>query len=122
MIPLFFIKERIDVFKKANSRLQTMRVLLRLGRAYEDRATIKQHCQCTGAFTGSTGDWGEGNINGMPLLLYKLFNLSNKDSAYYHIQHNTTLKDSIEWDLSAQKLAFYKTQAEREKAQASIIF
>lgn len=55
------------------------------------------------------------------LLLYNLFEgLQKKDSAYLHLRRYIIYKDSIDLDLSAQKLAFYKTQSEREKAQSNI--
>lgn len=54
-------------------------------------------------------------------ILYQIFDhLKKQDSAYSHLRQYTILKDSIDLDLSAQKLAFYKTKNEREKAGASI--
>ena len=53
-------------------------------------------------------------------LLFQLFDPDNKDSAYFHLQQYIVLKDSIDKDLSAQKLAFYKTKDEREKALSGI--
>src|SRR5205085_116992 len=54
-------------------------------------------------------------------LLYQLFDYYNsRESAYYHIRQYTILKDSIDKDMSAQKLAFYKIKSERENSQSKI--
>jgi hypothetical protein len=52
-------------------------------------------------------------------LLYQLFeNRHETDSAYAHLQHYTRVRDTIDRDLTAQKLAFYRIKSEREKANA----
>jgi LytS/YehU family sensor histidine kinase len=53
--------------------------------------------------------------------LYELFDrVKDNNRAYFHLKKYTSIKDSIEADLAAQKLSFYKIKTEREKAQTSI--
>ncbi|MBA4141230.1 MAG: hypothetical protein H0X70_12190 [Segetibacter sp.] len=54
-------------------------------------------------------------------LLYELLVQSGKqDRAFSHLQKYTALKDTIDKDLSAQQLAFYKIKSEKEKDQSRI--
>ena len=53
------------------------------------------------------------------LLLYQVLAKRGKsDSAYYHLQQYTLLKDSIDKDFLVQQLAFYKIRSEKEKDQS----
>jgi chemotaxis protein histidine kinase CheA len=55
-------------------------------------------------------------------MLYKLFDVQQKnDSAYHHLRQYTVLKETIDADQAEQKLAFFRSEIETEKAQAGIV-
>ena len=55
------------------------------------------------------------------VMLYKLFDVQQKnDSAYHHLRLYTALKETIDADQAEQKLAFFRSEIETEKAQAGI--
>ena len=99
-----------------------MRVLLQLSKAYKKKKNYKSallNAQQLLQVANETG--ARQYIRDAHLQLYQLFvDIQKENSAFRHLQLYTILRDSIDVDLSAQKLAFYKIQSEREKAQLSI--
>ena len=117
-----YLSKALRLSKKTNDRNQVMKVLLSLGSknkeltnynlAMQNAQELLQLAQETGA---------RQYIRDAHFLLYQLFDfLKNRDSAYLHVKKYIAIKDSIELDLTAQKLDFFKTKAEREKTQSSI--
>jgi hypothetical protein len=112
----------LDYYKRANGRIYVMWVSLRLSKAYNETGEhgpalqnakeVLQIAQQTGA---------RQYIRDAHFLLYQLMLQSGKkDSAFFHLQQYTLIRDTIDKDLSAQKLAFYKIKSEKEKDLYSI--
>jgi hypothetical protein len=54
-------------------------------------------------------------------MLFKLFDVQQKnDSAYHHLRQYTALKETIDADQAEQKLAFFRSEIETEKARAGM--
>ncbi len=119
---LIHLNRNLIISKKSSDQNQVMRVLLILTKTYKETgnyvSAIKngRHLLLMATETGA-----RQFIRDAHFLLYELFDiLHNKDSAYLHLKKYTTIKDSIDLHLAAQKLAVYKTKSEREQAQSRI--
>jgi LytS/YehU family sensor histidine kinase len=99
-----------------------MRVLLLLTKTYKEKGNYEraiQNAQQLLKIANGTG--ARQFIKDSHFLLYELFDrVKDNNRAYFHLKKYTSIKDSIEADLAAQKLSFYKIKTEREKAQTSI--
>ena len=119
---LVYLNRNLVISKKASDQNQVMRVLLILIKTYKETGNYIRAIQNAQNLLLMANETGARQfIRDAHFLLYELFeHLHNKDSAYLHLKKYTTTKDSIDLDLSAQKLAFYKTKSEREQAQSRI--
>jgi tetratricopeptide (TPR) repeat protein len=119
---LLYLNNALSHSKTINDLSVVQPVLLNLCRAHKETGNTQMAMQYarellqTSEKTGARHNTRDGHF-----ILYQLFaQLGNKDSAFSHLQKYTILKDTIDKDLSAQKLAFYKIRAEKEKDQARI--
>jgi len=119
---LIYLNNALDYFTKANDRNQVMWVLLRLSKLYHEKKDYERALQNAQQLLQISNETGARHyIRDAHFQLYQLFeHLQKEDSAFLHLRLYTVLKDSIDIDLSAQKLAFYRVQSEREKAQLNI--
>ncbi len=119
---LMYVNRSLNLSKKGNDRNQVLVGLKILSRVYKEKNDYKRAIQTLQELlklakqTGTRQFALHANFQ-----MYQLFDhLKNKDSAYSHLQQYVLLKDSIDLDLSTQKLAFYKIKSEREQSQARI--
>jgi len=119
---LMYLTKALNTAKKANARNQEMWILLRLGKAYKEMGNSKKALQIARELLQSAQETGARQyIRDAHFLLYELFVQSGKQGASFsHLQKYMALKDTIDKDLSAQKLAFYKIRSEKEKDQSRI--
>ena len=119
---LVYLKRALYKAKKANALNQEMWILLRLVKAYEVMKNNKKGLQIARELLEDAEETGARQyMRDGHFLLYKLFIQRGRgDSSFIHLQKYTALKDTIDKDLSAQKLAFYKIRAEKEKDQSKI--
>ncbi len=119
---LIYLQNALYPFKKANDRNQVMWVLLRLGRAYKEMGHFMTALHVANRLLQTAQETGaRQSIRDAHFLLYELFEaLGQYSKALIHLHSYMVVKDSIDKDLSVQKLSFYKTQTERAKAQSSI--
>ena len=119
---LLYLEDALNIFEKSKDRNQVMRMLLMLGKTYKEKGNYKSAMQTVRELLQIANETGARQFSrDAHLLLSEIFgHLHKQDSAYSHLRQYTILKDSIDLDLSAQKLAFYKTKSEREQAQSKI--
>lgn len=119
---LVFFNQALHLSTQANDRNQVMKVFLYLSKTYKENRNYKEalkNAQALSQIANKTG--AKQMIRHAHFLLYQIFEHSQKtDSAFVHLQKYTTIKDSIDRDLSQQKLAFYMTKWEREEAESRI--
>jgi tetratricopeptide (TPR) repeat protein len=119
---LLHLNKALTRSKTINDLAVLQPALLNLSKAYKEIGNTQmailyaRELLKTAAKTGARQNTRDGHY-----MLYQLFAESgNRDSAFKHLQKYTTLKDIIDKDLSAQKLAFYKIKSEKEKDQGRI--
>jgi len=119
---LVYLNKALTDAKKANALNQEMWILLRLGKAYKEMKSNKKALQIAQELLQKARETGARQyIRDGHFLLYELFVQSGKqDSSFSHLQKYTALKDTIDKDLSAQKLAFYRIRNQKEKDQSRI--
>lgn len=119
---LVFFNEALRLSTKANDRNQVMKVYLYLSETYNENGNYKEALKNARALSQIANETGAKQmIRDAHFLLYQIFaHLQKTDSAFVHLQKYTTIKDSIDRDLSQQKLAFYLIKSEREQAQSRI--
>lgn len=119
---LFYLKSALNDFKQVNNRNWIMRVLLELGRTYQQTGDVTLAIHTTRELLLNAEATGARQYSrDAHYLLFELFDhQKNKDSAFEHLKAYTSLKNSMDIDISARKLAFYKTAHEREQAQLRI--
>ncbi len=119
---LVYLNKSLNDAEKANARNQEMWILLRLGKAYKEMGNNKKALQIARELLQIAQETeARQYIRDGHFLLYELFVQSGiQDSSLIHLQKYTALKDTIDKDLSAQKLAFYKIRSEKEKDQSRI--
>ncbi|MBA2500577.1 MAG: histidine kinase [Chitinophagaceae bacterium] len=118
----FYLNLDLNKAKKANALTQVMWSLLRLAKAYKETgnnsaalSTAHELLQ-TAKKTGARQYIRDGHF-----ILFKIFlETGRRDNGFNHLQQYLVLKDTLDKDLSAQKLAFYKIRSEREKDQSRI--
>ncbi len=119
---LVYLNEALNMSRKGNDRNQVMRVLLILSKAYGEKGDYKNSRENAEDLLQMADKTGARQFaRDAHFVLYKAFNhLQKRDSAYVHLEKYTFLKDSVDMDLSYQKLAFNKTKSEREQAESRI--
>lgn len=119
---LVYLNKALNKAKKANALNQEMWILLRLGKAYQEIKNNKKALQIARELLQHAEETGARQyIRDGHFLLYELFvQWGRGDSSFIHLQKYTALKDTIDKDLSDQKLAFYKIRSEKEKDQSRI--
>jgi tetratricopeptide (TPR) repeat protein len=119
---LFYLNNALIYFQSVTDRNQVMWTLLRLAKAYEAKENYSlalinaQKLLTTASETGA-----RQYIRDAHQMLYKLFDAQRKnDSAYHHLRQYTALKETIDADQAEQKLSFFRSEIETEKAKAGI--
>ncbi|MEP6951297.1 MAG: histidine kinase [Ginsengibacter sp.] len=121
---LVFLNRALNMSTKANDRNQVMKVYLILGKTYQASGKYEKALENARVLSQVANETGaKQNIRDAHLLLYQVFDhLHKHDSALAHLKKYVAVKDSIDLDLSAQKLAFYLIRSEREKAETDVKF
>jgi tetratricopeptide (TPR) repeat protein len=119
---ILYLNNALQVSKKANGRNQVMWSLLSLGKAYKGKGDVQKAIKTGQELLQLATETGARQyIRDAHLLLHEIFEeLQYNEKAFFHLKHYMVLKDSIDTDLSEQKLAFYKIKSEKEKDQARI--
>ncbi|MVM29165.1 hypothetical protein GO755_03910 [Spirosoma sp. HMF4905] len=119
---LAYLNLALTDFKQDNNRNWVMRVLLELGKTYKETGEVNKSIKTTNELLTYAKESGARQyLRDAHQLLFQLFDqLKQNDRAYWHLKEYTTLNNEIGIDLSARKLAFYKTSYEREQAQLNI--
>jgi hypothetical protein len=119
---LVFFKEALHLSTQGNDRNQVMKVYLYLSETYNETGNYVEALKNARALSQIANETGARQMmRDAHFLLYQIFaHLQKTDSAFVHLQKYTTIKDSIDRDLSQQKLAFYTIKSEREQAQSRI--
>ena len=119
---LNYLQNALKGFKKVNDINQAMWVLLRLGNTYRETGKYNLAIDHGTELLQLANETGARQfIRDAHFLLYQLFDdLEKYEQAYWHLKKYNVIKDAIDMDRSAQKLAFYKSQFEQEKSQSTI--
>ncbi|CAN5421653.1 hypothetical protein BH20BAC1_BH20BAC1_07550 [soil metagenome] len=109
-------------FTKSNARQLLLGVLLCQSKTYKATGELSKAMEAgTQLLKTATETGARQYARDAHLVLYQLFVLLNKQSAAFsHLKEYTWLKDTIDRDLSAQHLAYYKIRSEKEKDQFSV--
>jgi Histidine kinase len=112
----------LNMSKKANDRNQVMRSLLIISKTYKEKGNYENAIGYARELLQIANETGARQYTrDAHFLLYEMFDhLQKQGDAYSHLRQYLVLKDSIDLDLSAQKLAFYKTKSERKQAESKI--
>ncbi|HYH16822.1 MAG TPA: hypothetical protein VD794_16435, partial [Flavisolibacter sp.] len=111
----------LNYFKREGGTNDVMWVLLRLSKLYKEKEDAKTATRfATELLQLAYRSGARQYIRDGHLLLYQLLVTTSQQIAFIHLQKYTTLKDTLDKDLSVQQLAFYKISAEKEKAQNRI--
>ena len=96
-----------------------MWTLLRLVKAYEAKRNYPAALYNARKLLRIASETGARQyVRDAHAMLYKLFDVQQKnDSAYHHLRLYTALKETIDADQAEQKLAFFRSEIETEKAQ-----
>ena len=119
---LLYLNNALIYFESVTDRNQVMWTLLRLVRAYEAKRNYSAALYNAQKLLRVASETGARQyIRDAHVMLYKLFDVQQKkDSAYHHLQLYIALKETIDADQAEQKLAFFRSEIETEKAQAGI--
>jgi tetratricopeptide (TPR) repeat protein len=119
---LSVLNNALIYFESVTDRNQVMWTLLRLAKVYEAKENYAAALHSARNLLRIAKETGARQyIRDAHATLYKLFDAKQKsDSAYYHLRLYTTLKETIDADQAEQKLAFFRSEIETEKAQAGI--
>lgn len=122
-IALQYLNNALIYFEGITDRNQVMWTLLRLVKAYEGKKNNSSALQAAYKLLRIATETGARQyVRDAHFMLYKLFDVQQKnDSAYHHLQQYIVLKDTIDADQAEQKLAFFRSEIETEKAQAGIV-
>jgi tetratricopeptide (TPR) repeat protein len=109
-------------FESVTDRNQVMWTLLRLAKAYDAKKNYSAALYNARKLLSLASETGARQyVRDAHVMLYKLFDDQQKnDSAYHHLRLYTALKETIDADQAEQKLAFFRSEIETEKAQAGI--
>lgn len=119
---LFYLDKALTHSKTINDLSVAQPALLNLIKAHKETGNIQMamHYARELLHTSEQTEARQHTRDGH-FMLYQLFAKSGSmDSAFYHLEKYTILKDTLDKDLSAQKLAFYKIRTEKGKDQARI--
>ena len=110
-------------FESVTDRNQMMWTLLRLAKTYEAQKNYSAALHNARKLLRIASETqARQYIRDAHDMLYKLFDVQQKnDSAYHHLRLYTALKETIDADQAEQKLAFFRSEIEAEKAQAGIV-
>ena len=119
---LSVLNNALIYFESVTDRNQVMWTLLRLAKAYEAKKNYSAALYNARKLLRMASETGARQyIRDAHEMLYKLFDVQQKnDSAYHHLRLYTALKETIDADQAEQKLAFFRSEIETEKAQAGI--
>ncbi len=119
---IFYLSHALRYFESITDRNQVMWTSLRLAKAYVATAEYPLAVSNARKLLGAAKYTGARQyIRDAHHLLFKLFDLQQKnDSAYHHLRLYTALKETIDADQAEQKLAFFRSEIEAEKAKAGI--
>ena len=119
---LSVLNNALIYFESVTDRNQVMWTLLRLAKAYEAKKNYSAALYNARKLLRMASETGARQyIRDAHVMLYKLFDVQQKnDSAYHHLRLYTALKETIDADQAEQKLAFFRSEIETEKAQAGI--
>ncbi|HEX6226207.1 MAG TPA: histidine kinase, partial [Chryseolinea sp.] len=119
---LLYLNNALAYFEAVNDRNQVMWTLLRLMKThhakkdYPDALATARKLLDVARRTGA-----RQYIRDAHGMLYKLFDISQQnDSAYHHLKLYTDLNEIIDDDQTEQKLAFFRSEIQSQKAQAGI--
>src|SRR5687768_279163 len=120
---LLYLNNALTYFESVTDRNQVMWTLLRLVRTYEAKKNYSAALYNARKLLRIASETGARQyIRDAHFMLYKLFDIQQKnDSAYYHLRLYTALKETIDADQAEQKLAFFRSEIETEKAKAGIV-
>jgi tetratricopeptide (TPR) repeat protein len=118
----FYLNSALRQSKTAGFTTNEMWILLRLSGAYFETGKTELAGQAATKLLSLAMQSGARQyIRDAHYYLYQLYaNAGKENRAYRHLRHYLKYKDSLDKDLSAQQLASYKIQAEKEKDQARI--
>jgi tetratricopeptide (TPR) repeat protein len=119
---LLYLTRALSMHRKAKDQNQVLRVLHIISIAYLETGNYIKAKQNAWELLQSA------RVTGTPqytrdanFVLYQVFDLLKRtDSAYTYLKKYIVIKDSLDSELTAQKLDFYKTRDEREKAEARL--
>ncbi|MBA4054944.1 MAG: hypothetical protein C0490_09550 [Marivirga sp.] len=119
---LLYLNNALIYFESVTDRNQTMWTLLRLVKAYEAKRNYSEALYNARKLLHVASETGARQyVRDAHHLLYKLFDVQQgNDSAYHHLRLYNALKETIDADQAEQKLAFFRSEIETEKAQAGI--
>jgi len=119
---LAVLNSALIYFESVTDLNQVMWTLLRLSKAYDAKKNYSAALYNARKLLSLASETGARQyIRDAHVMLYKLFDVQQKnDSAYHHLRLYTALKETIDADQAEQKLAFFRSEIETEKAQAGI--
>ncbi len=119
---ILYLNVALTHFERITDGNQIMWTLVRLCRAYEATRNYPAAFQSARKLLRMASETGaRQHVRDAHFMLYKLFDAKHEnDSAYQHLQLYTSLKEIIDADQTEQKLAFFKSEIETEKAKAGI--
>src|SRR5688572_6059807 len=119
---LLYLNNALNYFESVTDRNQMMWTLLRLAKANEAKKNYSAALHNARKLLRIASETGARQyIRDAHFMLYNLFDVRQKDdSAYNHLRLYTALKETIDADQAEQKLAFFRSEIETEKAQAGI--
>src|ERR671913_362244 len=98
--------------------IRTIVLLLNIKEFVKHAVSITAVLPCTRVASETGARQYSRDAHGM---LYKLFDIQQQnDSAYHHLRLYTALKESIDADQAAQRLAFFRSEIESEKVRAGL--
>lgn len=119
---LFYLTAALTDFKKVNNQNWVMRVWLELGKTYLETGKSQQaFAHAHNLLEAAQESGARQYARDAHYLLFQLYEGAHRqDSAYSHLRKFTDLNNTIAIDVSARKLAFYKSSNERQKAKLKI--
>jgi tetratricopeptide (TPR) repeat protein len=119
---LYYLTNTLNYFESVTDRNQMMWTLLRLVKAYDGKRNYSAALYNARKLLHIARQTGARQyVRDAHEMLYKFFDVQQRnDSAYHHLRLYTSLKETIDADQAEQKLAFFRSEIEAEKAQAGI--
>lgn len=119
---IFYLNNALIYFESVTDRNQVMWTSLRLAKAYVEKGNYPLALNNARKLLSVANYTGARQyIRDAHQMLFKIFDLQQmNDSAYQHLRLYTALKETIDADQAEQKLAFFRSEIEAEKARAGI--